>query len=130
MSTRILQGKTVLIADDAEDIRSMLAMFLSSLGALVVEVNNGRSAVMRALSDNVDLALIDLHMPEMSGIDAAKSLKQTRPDLPILCLTGETSAGLSDPAFGQLFQGVLTKPTSLREVGAKASDLMQMKANL
>lgn len=118
-----MQGKKILLADDSEDFRAVFALFFSSLGAIVVEVDNGLAAVEQGKEGEFDLAVIDLQMPGMNGLDAARLLKEYRPDLPMLCLSGE---GMPFPMESDdgIFQGTFTKPASLREVGAKVQDLI------
>ena len=64
----------VLVVDDEDDIRSMLGIVLSTEGWDVDEAADGREALLRAAAGHYDLVVLDLRMPEMSGIDVAQRL--------------------------------------------------------
>jgi DNA-binding NarL/FixJ family response regulator len=79
----------VLLADDFPVVRSGLRMVLDSEPDLevVAEVDDGAEAVQRALSDDIDLAILDVAMPRMTGLQAAEELHRRRPELRILILS-------------------------------------------
>ena len=64
----------VLVVDDEDDIRSMLGIVLSTEGWAVDEAADGREALLRAAAGRYDLVVLDLRMPEMSGLDVAQRL--------------------------------------------------------
>ena len=68
-------GKTVLVVDDAPDIRELLGMLLSMNGCRVVEAENGQQAVDLAPQIHPDLILMDLSMPVLDGYEATRRLK-------------------------------------------------------
>jgi DNA-binding NarL/FixJ family response regulator len=79
----------VLIADDHSLVRDGLRQVLDAepdLG-VVAEVADGAAAVERALGDDVDLAILDLSMPRMTGLQAARELSRRRPDLRVVILS-------------------------------------------
>ena len=73
MTTESALGR-VLVVDDEEDIRSMLGIVLSTEGWDVDEAADGREALLRAAAGRYDLVVLDLRMPEMSGLDVAQRL--------------------------------------------------------
>ena len=73
----------VLLADDNEDIRVMLEQFLKSLGLEVVVAEDGERAVALAQQEIPNLILMDLMMPRLSGLEAARKIH----DIPALCAT-------------------------------------------
>ncbi len=78
----------LLIADDHEVVRSGLrAMLADSDVEVVAEVATGDSAVKYALENEVDVALLDIRMPEGDGLTALGRIKLDKPDLPILMLS-------------------------------------------
>jgi DNA-binding NarL/FixJ family response regulator len=79
----------ILLADDHVVVRNGLRMILDSAPDLevVAEVDDGAEAVDLALSENVDLAVLDVSMPRMTGLQAAAELNRRRPDLRVLMLS-------------------------------------------
>lgn len=79
----------VLVADDHVLFRSGLKMVLEETPDMVVadEAGTGREALHKALNGDFDVLLLDISMPERSGFDILKDLKNLKPDLPVLILT-------------------------------------------
>jgi len=81
----------VLIAEDHEDIREMTKLLLHMEGCSAIEAANGREALQAALSLKVHLILMDIEMPIMNGLEAARCLRQndcTR-RVPIVAVTSD-----------------------------------------
>jgi DNA-binding NarL/FixJ family response regulator len=79
----------VLLADDHEIVRSGLRGVLETVPDIrvVAEVDNGAAAVERALDEDIDLAILDVSMPRMTGLQAAAALAKRRPGLRLLILS-------------------------------------------
>ena len=79
----------ILLADDHAVVRRGLRLVLDAEPDLEVaaEAGDGAEAVRLALSDGIDLAVIDITMPRMTGLQAARELHRRRPGLPILMLS-------------------------------------------
>jgi DNA-binding NarL/FixJ family response regulator len=79
----------VLLADDHPVVRSGLRELLNSEAdfRVVAEVDDGAQAVERALADDVDLVILDVTMPRMTGLQAARELAARKPGLRILMLS-------------------------------------------
>jgi DNA-binding NarL/FixJ family response regulator len=79
----------VLLADDHVVVRSGLRMVLDSEGDIdvVAEAGDGVEALQRALSRDIDLAILDISMPRMTGLQAAAELHRRRPELRTLILS-------------------------------------------
>ncbi len=79
----------ILIADDFAIVREGLKKVLNSKPDLevVAEAEDGREAVDKALTEDVDLAILDVSMPRMTGIQAAAELQKRRPELKTLVLS-------------------------------------------
>ncbi len=79
----------ILIADDHSLVRDGLRQVLDAEPDLevVAEAVDGAEAVERALSDDVDLVVLDLSMPRMTGLQAARELSRRRPGLPVVVLS-------------------------------------------
>jgi response regulator NasT len=102
----------VLVADD-ESLRVMsLKGQLESIGHRVIaEAANGKEAVSLAHELKPDLAILDIKMPEMDGIEAAKEITQERP-IPIILLTAFSEKELAERAAEANVSSYLMKPVS------------------
>ena len=87
---KVCMSKKVLIVEDHEDIRRMMKILLELYGYDVLEAQDGIEAVENAKQFHPDLILMDLAMPVMDGITAAKAIKSDKEfgDVPILAVTG------------------------------------------
>jgi CheY-like chemotaxis protein len=104
-------SKTILIAEDYADIRSMTKYLLQSFGCDVVEARDGFEAVEQAKSVRPDLILMDIAMPVMNGITAAHLIRKTDNcvGIPIVAVTTYGGEYIdTEDDFG--FDRVLQKP--------------------
>jgi DNA-binding NarL/FixJ family response regulator len=81
--------KTILIADDSEQVRRHVRRALRSEPSFEVcaEAANGSEAVAKAVEMHPDLVIMDLGMPVMNGLEAARELKRILPVVPIVLFT-------------------------------------------
>jgi DNA-binding response OmpR family regulator len=80
------QAKTVLVADDDEDIARLLRDYLEADGHTVLVAGDGRAAVETVEQRPVDCILLDVMMPELSGFDVLRHIRETA-DVPVLVLS-------------------------------------------
>jgi PAS domain S-box-containing protein len=102
----------IIVAEDNE-VNAMIAKaFLEKFGHSVKHVENGRLAVEAAREDWADLILMDIHMPEMNGIDATIEIKKTDigKNIPVIGLTAEAFAERHTEFVAAGMDCVLTKP--------------------
>jgi CheY-like chemotaxis protein len=78
----------LLVCDDSSIERTALAHFLRSSGYDVEEVGDGKSAMDHLKTRNVDLILLDLHMPQPDGFDVLSYIQEHRRALPVILLSG------------------------------------------
>ena len=89
-----LKSLKVLIADDDEYNRKLLNVILKKWNAEVREARNGKEVIEEVMNNPFDILLIDIRMPEMNGIEAAKlirNMKNGRSETPIIALTAVTT---------------------------------------
>lgn len=87
----------ILLAEDDDNARSLVADLLASLGHIVVaEASNGREAIELARDVVPDVVLLDVHMPDGSGIEAAESITQALPGVAVVLFSGDETVTLSD----------------------------------
>ena len=103
----------VLVADDDGEGRALLVNMLSSLGhEIVAEAASGRDAVALAQQEHPDVVLLDVHMPDGSGIDAAKQITAASPGTAVVLFTGDHSLRLTEREVLETAAiSMLAKPT-------------------
>lgn len=105
-------GGRILLVDDYPDALETWGLFLRMKGYDVVTAPDGRSAVQTAIAERPDLIVMDLDLPGMSGVEAARVLRQ-RPDtseIPMIAATGFSHKGQLDEAEDAGFNVILIKP--------------------
>jgi two-component system cell cycle sensor histidine kinase/response regulator CckA len=114
---------TILLAEDEEGVRALFARGLRMRGFSVLEVANGLEAlkVLEQPKTSVDLLVSDVVMPEMDGPTLLKAMRERRPDLKVLFISGyafeKSLPELEAPAF-------LPKPFSLAQLVAAVKETM------
>ena len=106
---RELQGRRVLVVDDNATNRRVLSLQMAKWGMVPVDADSPDNALHRILDgDAFDVAILDMHMPEMSGVELARRMRAARPGLPLVLFTslGRKEAGDTDG----LFSAYLAKP--------------------
>lgn len=83
----LLGGRTILVADDARTNRLLVSRMLQRAGATVVAVEDGAEACEAVKQQSFDLVLMDMQMPVLSGLEAARRLKTEGFGGPIVALT-------------------------------------------
>lgn len=81
----------VLIADDEIDFTETLAQRLEMRNLSVTTVSSGQSAIEIIEKVDFDVIILDVLMPEVTGIEALRSIKKTKPLIPVIMLTGEAT---------------------------------------
>lgn len=106
---------TILLADDHDDNRRLIARLLARLGLAVIEASNGIEAVELCLKHQPTLVLLDIQMPKMDGIEALIKLKELGFKQPIYALTANAMSHEISRYLSLGFAGHLKKPIE-REV--------------
>ena len=105
-----MESLRILVADDESIIRLDLKKILENMGHKVVaEAGDGRAAIDLARKTGLDLAILDIKMPEMDGLDAAKVITDEK-ICPVLLLTAYSQQDLIDRAKVAGVFGYLVKP--------------------
>ncbi len=118
------QKKRILIVDDEPNVRLVLATALGSVGYLVVEAEDGRKALelLGLAGPRFDLALLDLQMPRMDGMELLSRLREAGIAVPVVILTAHGSIPEAVAAMKHGAIDFLTKPITpeaLRRVVAE-----------
>ena len=107
---------SVLVVDDEKFVRETLAEMLEDLDHKVVTVDGGREALERVASNDFDLVFTDLAMPEMDGWETARAIRQQRPELPVVLVTGYGATAQPPSGELDLVAGIIGKPFDFEQV--------------
>lgn len=114
-ATTPAQEKKVLIAEDNPKTRLFLKNQLELLGYQVEAVSNGQAAVDMVSEIEPTLVIMDVKMPEMDGIDAAKNISAKR-TIPIILITGLSSDEMATKAIESGVFAYLVKPVTKKQL--------------
>jgi DNA-binding NarL/FixJ family response regulator len=108
----------VLVVDDHPAYRRALTSALKLVEGVEVagEAGGGEAACEEAENLRPDLVLMDLSMPDLSGIDATRRIHRRQPQLPVVILTAHADPGVEREARAAGVSGFLAKGTSLEEL--------------
>ena len=124
-----LKGKTILVTDDNDMNRLVASTILKSYGAHIREAMNGKEAVTAIMngSTKIDLVLMDIQMPVMDGYEAARTIRGTGNDIPILALTANAIKGENQKCLDAGMNDYITKPFKEEEFLKLVSHWMQIR---
>ncbi len=109
---------TVLVVDDEESIRALGQHILERLGFTVVTAADGREALhrYRELADASPIVLLDLTMPHLDGAATFRELRQLRPDVRVVLMSGYSEQAVEPQFAGKGLAGFIQKPFRLDEL--------------
>ena len=111
----IFEQYQLLIADDDDDFRSTLCEIFEPFFRLI-EAHSGEEALELASHEQVHLALFDMHMQRLTGLEALRQLKEIHIIAPCILITADYSTELCDDAAEAQAFTVLKKPVTKREL--------------
>ena len=127
MPDRVERGRTVLVVDDEEHIRMLIADVLQDLGCEVLEADTGQAGLaILQTTPWIHLLITDVGMPGgMNGRQLADAARQHRPNLKTLFITGYAETAII--SHGHLEQGmaVLTKPFAIEELAKRVKEMIE-----
>jgi PAS domain S-box-containing protein len=118
-------ARTVLVIDDEDLVRDVLARMIEDLGYAVITARDGKSGMDLVEAHPIDIVLVDLTMPLMSGADVVMALRQRKPGMPVVVCSGydrdsrrpiQADAYLAKPFRMDALERTLAKLLPLRNV--------------
>jgi CheY-like chemotaxis protein/nitrogen-specific signal transduction histidine kinase len=126
-----LDGLNVLIVEDNEINKHIVSRLLTKWNAIIDTAENGRVAIQKVVEKQYNLVLMDLHMPEMSGYEAALKIRGMEGDyfktLPILAVTASAFAEDKQKICASGMNGYIIKPFHPVELNSKISRFLGRK---
>ncbi len=104
----------VLLVDDEADFIELLSQRLETRGLTVTAVTTGEEAVAIAADHSIDVAVVDLAMPGIDGIETLRQIKEQRPDMEVIMLTGQSSVKSGIEAMKNGATDYMEKPVDLQ----------------
>jgi len=117
----------VLIVDDEERFRITLRKLLGVQGVEANTAGSAREALEELNNRPYDVVLLDVRMPEMSGIEALAEIKKTHRDLEVIILTGHASVDIAVEIMRLGGYEYLLKPCAMDELVAKIESAYERK---
>ena len=122
------QAKRLMIVDDDMEMRTLLAEYFRRLGFEVAEKESGMAALQTATTDRFDCFILDVAMPEMSGLELLKKLRERGIETPALFLTAHDLLDDKVAGFEAGADDYLAKPFSPRELEYRIEALLRRKS--
>ena len=117
----------ILVVDDTDDIREVIAKLLQRKGFDVTTAAGGKQGVVQAASDQPDLILMDLNMPDMDGWQATRTIREEGITTPVIALTAHLMTDEQVRAMDSGFNGYQTKPLELDALLALIEELLSTR---
>ena len=122
-----MTDKTVLIADDEERIVTLIGDFLENAGFKTVRVYDGLAALNKVKTGEIDLAIVDIMMPELDGWQLTREIRKIS-DLPIIMLSARSEEFDMLEGFGSGVDEYVTKPFSPAVLVKRVEALLKLSA--
>jgi DNA-binding NtrC family response regulator len=113
---RATEQARILIIDDDETIRKSIASVLKNKGYLVDTAESGQAAIGKSETEIYDLALIDIRLPDMDGVQLLTAMKETTPEMVKIIITGYPSLQNAIEAVNRGADGYIVKPVKMDEL--------------
>ncbi len=120
----------VLVADDEEDIRALVAFRLKRAGYEVITAADGEEALLLATTRLPDLVVLDMMMPKATGLEVTRSMREqdATKEIPVILLTARAQEGDVVRGFGAGADDYVKKPFSPQDLQARVQALLERSA--
>lgn len=124
-------GETVLVVDDESSVRMFVSETLGNYGYVVIEAADSLAGLQLLRSDiRIDLLVTDIGLPGgLDGRQMAEAGRQSRPDLPVLLMTGYAQPEVLDRQPLESTMAILTKPFTLEALTSQVNALLRPQAD-
>lgn len=107
---------SILVIDDDKNQRNMLAFALQDQGYYVTAVESGQAALEAAKNTHFDVAICDIMMPGIDGVETLKTLKDQHPQLEVIMATGYATPKTATDSMNLGAFNYLAKPYELKDL--------------
>ncbi len=122
------KGETLLVVEDEESLLKMIHLMLERLQYKVITANSPSAAIdiMKAKGKDIDVLLTDLVMPQMNGVELYQTIKQIKPDIHCIFMSGYTDIMLHEHIINK-DTNFLQKPFSMLDLAKKLRNILDKK---
>jgi CheY-like chemotaxis protein len=121
--------ETILLVDDEEMVVDVGKEILEKLGYTVIPASGGSEAIdkFRQHRNRIDLVILDMIMPDMSGSETFDNLKKINPDIKVLLSSGYSIDGQASEILNRGCNGFVQKPFNLKQISSKIREILAEK---
>ena len=106
-----IEGKTILVVEDVDSNYKLVEVVLEKNGANIIHTLYGKEAIKICKENkDIDIVLMDIHLPDIDGYEATTKIKEIIPDLPIIAVTAYALSGDREKAFAVGCNDYIPKP--------------------
>jgi DNA-binding response OmpR family regulator len=120
-------GERILVVDDEEFMRELLAQLLSIEGYEVLLASNGREAIQRAVFENPHLVIVDANMPEIDGIETTRQLRSQRETCSVPIIMATAFEGTRTEALHAGVDDFVPKPFPVADFLARVKAMLKVR---
>jgi len=124
-----LRDARILVAEDNVEIKELMAVILSSEGAHFEFAETGPEALQKALSQPFDVILMDLTLPELTGEEVVKKIRQEGLQTPIIAFSAYSEDQRKSNCLAIGFNDYITKPFDIDTLSKKVERYLKRKTN-
>jgi two-component system, OmpR family, alkaline phosphatase synthesis response regulator PhoP len=118
--------RRILCVEDHQDTCEMLTFALKPSGYEVVSAQTGEDGLSKVLSESFDAILLDVSLPDISGVELCKQIRESEIDIPIIFYSAEAHTDRIEEAMKAGAQAYLTKPVAPSEVEKTIAHLLEI----
>jgi len=119
---------TILVVDDEESNITLLKEILQWAGYNTITASNGYEAVMAYITQTIDLTILDMMMPGLSGFETAQWIKHARPNARILLATGLRN--INESHWKDMIVGLVFKPYNIDQIYTAVEDALNVEPKI
>ena len=118
---------TVMVVDDDVMFNQSLVFLLECLRVEAVQADAALQALKIILTTDIDIEISDVYMPGMNGLELLRKIKQLKPDLPVILISGNPDATLAEKAARGGAIGFFPKPLSRARLTVMLREVISLK---
>jgi two-component system cell cycle sensor histidine kinase/response regulator CckA len=118
---------TIMLVEDEDPVRLFSARALRNKGYKVIEARSGEAAmeILTAEEEPIDLLITDVVMPGIDGPTLIRLVRERRPDIKVLCISGYSEDALRQRIAEETYIAFLSKPFSLKQLAGRVKELLE-----
>lgn len=117
-------AKKILIVDDNPNMSSLLVEMLEVFQYDALRATDGHDALEKVEKEDIAMVITDMRMPKMSGLELLQAVKDKKPDLPVVVISGYSVDEVDSDIVASRADGFLNKPFMMADIEKLLSDLL------